>query len=71
MSALTVSKWIDRLGGRVLSGIQHALGRLSPWRHGLVLPTATYAPWNHDAEFLDIHRIARDHTLVDLSLIHI
>ena len=65
MSALTVSKWIDRLGGRVLSGIQHALGRLSPWRHGLVLPTATYAPWNHDAEFLDIHRIARDHTLVD------
>lgn len=65
MSALSATQWIHRLGGRVLGGLQHALGRLASRRHGLVLPTATYAPWNHDPEFLAIYQVAREYTLVD------
>jgi O-methyltransferase len=65
MSALTASQWIRRLGGRVVGGIGQIFGRPPAPRHGLVLPTATYAPWNHDPEFLEIYRVARENTLVD------
>lgn len=34
--------------------------------YGSVRPTATYRPWTRDADFLDVWRRVREHTLVDM-----
>jgi O-methyltransferase len=34
--------------------------------HRQIIPLATYAPWDDDKEFREVHKIILDHTLVDI-----
>ena len=62
MSALktTVKRAINRLGFRI-----HRVPRESSESYEEILPRATYAPWNADAEFQTTYDKIRNHTLVD------
>lgn len=62
MSALktTVKRAINRLGFRI-----HRVPRESSDSYEEILPRATYAPWNADAEFQTTYDKIRNHTLVD------
>jgi O-methyltransferase len=64
MSALSAGQKIRRIAGRFLFPLRR-LAAPAGGRHALVLPTASYAPWNSDEDFLRVYRVSREHTLVD------
>jgi O-methyltransferase len=65
MPALSAGRFLARVAGRLLFPLRRWRAGVASDRHAVVLPTASYAPWNTDTAFLAAYAATRDHTLVD------
>lgn len=61
-----IKRFVEKTLGLEITRVVNE-GMLMPQElpHSRVLPSATYSPWRHDAQFRNVYEIAKDYTLVD------
>ena len=62
---------VSRIALKCVSKARHArLSTNTKFSHSIVIPEATYSPWNDDKEFVSTFRMIKQNTLVDIYRAH-